>query len=95
MKRTLRQNAGALGQALIAAGGGAGRRSAKTAARPLKQSREALLSPLGGIDQHQCALATGAKGTHPLRVGTDGGPPASSSRSAGAAHHLPLLDVGG
>jgi hypothetical protein len=36
-----------------------------------------------------------AKGTHPLRVGKDGGSPASASRSAGAAHHLPLLDVGG
>src|SRR5215213_1616476 len=39
-------------------------------------------------------LATDAKGTHPVRVGNDGGSPASSSRSAGAAPHLAFLDLG-
>src|SRR5215207_11219760 len=39
-------------------------------------------------------LATDVKGTHPVRGGKDGRSPASSSRSAGAAHHLPLLDLG-
>jgi hypothetical protein len=88
----------------IAAGGGAGRRSAKNADRPMHQSREAhplglaaplpRLAPRGALTS-TAAQATDAKGSHPVRVGNDGGSPASSSRSAGAAHHLPFLDVGG
>jgi hypothetical protein len=50
--------------------------------------------PHEGIDQHRCTWPP-TLGYAPVRVGNDGGSPASSSRSAGAAHHLAFLDVGG
>jgi hypothetical protein len=61
--------------------------------------------PQGGIDQHRCAgpptprvrtLCAEARTEGCwVRGGKGGGSLASSSRSAGVAHHLPLLDVGG